>query len=204
MIYAELKHKIPETKNSEDVLTSNVFTFFKILPEKYILQLICEMVPSHIKNQIKDRNVCEFSIWKRFSNLKEPEIYIKLEPEYHVFIEIKYRSPESGETQLKNYLDLIPSENKILIYLTADRTEPVWTTQKAIYQGLPIFWVNWYKLKTVVEEFAKNESDEIVRNIYNLIVRYLNHKGFSCFDGWPADSMLGYMKTPPKIWKYEG
>ncbi len=203
MIYAELKSKIPEVKRSEDVLTSNIFTFFKVLPEKYIFQLVCKIVPSCVSEKIKDKRICEFSLWKKFSNLKEPEIYIRLESEYHVFIEIKYRSPESSETQLKDYLDLIPSENKILIYLTADRTEPVWTTKKDIYQGLPIYWTNWYKFKSVIEELSNNETDKIVQNIYDLIITYLNYKGFCCFDGWHLEGIQKFVKNSSKIWRYK-
>lgn len=203
MIYAELKSKIPEVKRSEDILTSNVFTLFKILPEEYILKLICKIVPSSVSEKIKDKKVSEFSLWKKFSNLKEPEIYIKLDPEYYVLVEIKYMSPESGETQLKDYLGSIPFENKILIYLTADRTEPILTTKKSMYKGLPIYWTNWHKLKSAIEELFEKETDKIIQNIYKLIITYLNHKGFSYFDGWHLEDIQKFMKIDSKIWRYK-
>ncbi len=204
MIYAEIKSKIPEVKYREDVLTSNVFTFFKVLPENYLLKLICNIVNQNVSKLLKNRRIIEFSLWKKFSNLKEPEIYIKFEPEYHVFIEVKYCSPESGDSQLKDYLDIFSTSNKHLIYLTADRTEPVWTTQKEAYKGLPISWINWYKFKSVIEDLASKETNEIVCNIYNLIIEYLNYKKFSNFDGWSLKNILEYMKKSPNLWSYNG
>lgn len=88
MIYAELKSKIPKIHKSEDVLTSNVFGFLKVLPQVQILNIIRAIVPQHIAHQLADRKLTKFCLWKTFVNLKEPDVYMKLDPEYSSFHKI--------------------------------------------------------------------------------------------------------------------
>lgn len=90
-----------------------------------------------------------------------------------------------------------------MIYLTADRTEPTWTTEKTIYQKLPIFWTNWYKFKEVIDEVKEHETGEIAYRIFDLLSEYLEHKKFSCFKGWPTNDVNRYIESYPDIFVYE-
>ena len=183
MIYAELKSKIPEVLNREDILTSNVFTLIKLLPDQLILQILRDLLPAKGQNILpKNQKIKCFDFWKKINGLKEPDIYIETDSGFVIIIEVKYQSPESSESQLKDYLDLFRTESKILLYLTADRTEPFLTTQKKQYKSLPIYWANWYLLNRTLNNVVSN--DETINNILEMIITYLNHKKFNYFYGW--------------------
>ena len=183
MIYAELKSKIPEVSNREDILTSNVFTLIKLLPDKIILQILRDLLPVKEQNTLPQNQTIKcFDFWKKINSLKEPDIYIELDSGFVIIIEVKYLSPESSELQLKEYLDLFSTDSKLLLYLTADNTEPFLTTQKDQYKSLPIYWTNWYLLNQTLNNIVSN--NEIINNILELIITYLNHKKFTYFYGW--------------------
>lgn len=192
MIYAELKSKIPEVSNREDILTSNVFTLIKLLPDQLILQIFCDLLPKNGQSILpKNETIKCFEFWKKINGLKEPDIYIELDSGFIIIIEVKYRSPESSEFQLKEYLELFNTESKLLIYLTADHTEPFPTTKKEKYKYLPIYWTNWFLLNRILNNIFS--GNEIVNNILNTLITYLNHKKFTYFYGWDQiDNSVNY------------
>lgn len=183
MIYAELKSKIPEVCNREDILTSNVFTLIKLLPDQVILQILNDLLPKNKQGILPQNGTIKcFEFWKKINSLKEPDIYIELDSGFVIIIEVKYRSSESSELQLKEYLELFSTKSKLLIYLTADHTEPFLTTQKKQYKSLPICWTNWYLLNRILH--SSNSNNEVANNIFKTLTTYLNHKKFTYFYGW--------------------
>ncbi len=183
MIYAELKSKIPEVTNREDILTSNVFTLIKLLPDQIILRILSDLLPKNEQGILPwNETIKCFEFWKKINSLKEPDIYIELESGFIIIIEAKYRSPESSEFQLKEYLELFNTKSKLLIYLTADRTEPFSTTRKEKYRCLPIYWTNWFLLNQTIKNIKSNY--EVINNILDTLITYLNHKKFAYFYGW--------------------
>ncbi len=183
MIYAEIKSKIPEVSNREDILTSNVFTLIKLLPDQVILQILSDLLPKKEQSVLpKNETIKCFDFWKKINSLKEPDIYIELDSGFVIIIEVKYLSPESSEFQLKEYLELFNTESKLLLYLTADHTEPFLTTQKEQYKSLPIYWTNWYLFNRTLNNITS--TNETINNIFHTLITYLNYKKFTYFYGW--------------------
>ena len=83
MIIAELNGKIPsKLDDKEDILTSNVFSFFKYsdrqLLKKYLFQLGIEVTLTESKN-------AEFIFWPSYDDGTEPDLIIICGDNYILF-----------------------------------------------------------------------------------------------------------------------
>lgn len=97
MIHAELRGKLSErnAERSEDVLTSDVFSFFKYADRRVFLY---ELLKSWGLNVTPDEACqAEFRFWPQFSDGTEPDLVI-LVGDYYVLIEAKYHSGFGRET----------------------------------------------------------------------------------------------------------
>lgn len=194
MIEADIKCKL---QNPEDVLTSNVFGLLNLLPDKYLCKIFNTVLPNDKKVSEDIFVIEEFELWKCLDG-KVPDVYLKLKNGMEIVVEVKYGSPESDENQLKNYLDRLQNVDKFLIYLTADRTEPIYVTMKEIYKSLPIYWISWYKLNEIIKHLKQDGLPPVEYKILDLIHRYLNFKQFVYFSGWSS------LKYITKVKFYEG
>ena len=134
MIQAELKGKLPEIENSEDILTSCVFGLVNYLPPKKGLFKILEKTKDYSgksKNIFKTNPNLErydevsYHFWEYSSKYGEPDLILilkssdsKLSPLIFV-IEVKYFSSKSrirNEDQLKDYFLAISNQKGRLTF----------------------------------------------------------------------------------------
>lgn len=205
LIYAEIKKKIPEVKNREDVLTSNVFGMLKLLPDNILIKIINKAVNVRGKglSLIEDQET-KMEFWKR-CEYGEPDILI-VGKTFKGIIEAKYYSEKSGSAyieeetnQLKNeefdqlakywkIIDASIEEEKFIIYLTNDSCIPIndiEISEQASGHKARIYWLNWtnmhYELIKLKEMQELNITD---RKIIDLLEEYFKYKCFTHFVGW--------------------
>src|ERR1035437_6951913 len=89
MMLAELHGKIPSRiEHKEDILTSNVFSFFKYSNRKYLkdyFSSLCIAVP------LEDAEKAEFLFWPCYEDKTEPDLVI-ICGDYYILIEAKLYS----------------------------------------------------------------------------------------------------------------
>jgi len=128
LLEAELKGKLPEVENYEDVLTSNVFGTIKYLPfEEGLLPILSEAVNhgteddflTYFKSKydldLSEYKIGEILFWPSSEEYGKPDLVIILEsicsenPNLILGIEVKYQSHKSGsgeeKDQLKRYFE---------------------------------------------------------------------------------------------------
>ena len=90
MYLAELRGKLSSRlERSEDILTSNVFSFFKYADHNIFLKSLLEMLNIDISNaNLED---AEFHFWPRYADNTEPDLVIIVGNHYLLF-EAKYLS----------------------------------------------------------------------------------------------------------------
>lgn len=90
MYLAELRGKLSSRlERSEDILTSNVFSFFKYADRNIFLKSLLEMLNIDIANvNLED---AEFHFWPRYADNTEPDLVIIVGNDYLLF-EAKYLS----------------------------------------------------------------------------------------------------------------
>lgn len=127
MIDAELKGKLPEVENKEDVLTSTIFGMLKHLTENQILSNILQnaISPSgHKLFECMDENIhdcqTEFMFWPNMPGFGEPDLIIVFKKEdgrkYQLCIEVKYHSSKSGvgeDDQLRRYFEALDPSSTV-------------------------------------------------------------------------------------------
>lgn len=96
MYMAELQGKVSErTEGQEDVLTSDVFSFFKYANRQVFLKGFLSKL---LGIQVSDQEAvnAEFSFWTRYDDGTEPDLVITV-GDYYILIEAKFRSKFDGE-----------------------------------------------------------------------------------------------------------
>lgn len=205
MIYAEIKKKIPEVKNREDILTSNVFGMLKLLPDNILIKIINNAV--NVRGErlsINENQKVTMDFWKR-CEYGEPDIFLKGET-FIGIIEAKYYSEKSGSAyieeetnQVKNeefdqlakywkIIDASMKKEKFIIYLTNDSCIPIKdinTSEQASGHKARIYWLNWtnahYELIKLKDMQELNITD---RKIIDLLEEYFKYKCFTHFMEW--------------------
>ncbi|HHW03017.1 MAG TPA: PD-(D/E)XK nuclease family protein [Thermoanaerobacterales bacterium] len=210
MYAAELHGKLPlkSTNNNEDtkkdtkdldrmedILTSNVFSFFKYANRKIFLKEYLKTLGFKVTNQ--EAIDAEFRFWPRYDDNTEPDLVILI-GNYYLLVEAKYFSNFGKETT-KNEAQLIreikegESEAKAynkyfkLIAITADHIY-----KKYKFESVPpdfqnyIKWTNWQQVSSFLEDIL-NSSLNLPRNerefaldLYTL----LDKKGLRGFKGF--------------------
>lgn len=195
MIEAALKHKIPETNNSEDCLTSTIWGLLKYRPLRLILagflgkatlytdnsRHFASIIPS---TSFMD-NAVTLEFWPYCYPYGEPDIII-LGNNFALVIEVKYNAGISGQDQLRRYYDLLkhkyPNRSlKHVIYLTRDLACPELPSE--VISGLEksLWWLSWYDLAEVILKLPKGNT--LATDICADLMRYLNYHGLQLFHG---------------------
>jgi hypothetical protein len=201
---AEIKGKIPEIENMEDILTSTVFGLLKYISEKKVLLSIINQAKTISDEKFQDccdidlfKYTPEIIFWKNIPIYGEPDLIIKFKfpnkPELLLCIEVKYYSSKSGEgedDQLGRYfeaLDQTAFETDAqflgIIYLTKyPATEELKDTLQYIEQKgfinfkRKIFHLSWFEITTTIKEFDKSILKERDKMIIDDLLEYLQYK----------------------------
>ena len=97
MYLAELHGKLPsKIERMEDILTSNVFSFFKYSTREIFLRVYLNRLGLLISD--REAREAQFLFWPRFEENTEPDLVI-IVGDYYLLIEAKYVSEFGGETE---------------------------------------------------------------------------------------------------------
>jgi len=198
MYMAELQGKIPsQFEKMEDILTSNVFSFFKYSSREIFLKGYLNKLGFDISDQEADE--AEFKFWPRFEDNTEPDVVI-IVGKYYLLIEAKYFSGFGQETETTQ--DQLQREIKggrletrnnskdfWLIAITADHyyKENKFKTIPSDFRS-HFQWTNWQKVALFLEDVLesdksiKKQERDFALDLYRLLDKK-NLRGFKGFWG---------------------
>ena len=185
MYLAELHGKLSQRiERMEDILTSNVFSFFKYSTREIFLKGYLKKLGFDVSDQ--EATEAEFIFWPRFEENTEPDLVI-IVGNYYLLIEAKYFSGFGGETDkteaqlireikggkldAKNY-----GKDFILIAITADPYYKDYKFEIIPKDFRPHFvWTNWQTvssfLSNILEKDIKipKQEHDFALDLYNLL-----------------------------------
>lgn len=193
MYLAELRGKLSSrVERMEDILTSNVFSFFKYTNREVFLRGYLKQLGLDVSSQ--EAKDAEFLFWPVYEDGTEPDLVI-IVGKYYLLIEAKYFSEFGGETETTlaqltrevqngqfeaaNYAKMFK-----LIAITAD-----YYYKKEKFTVLPsnsssyLIWTNWQSVASLLNrtlETHGNLPDEVkvfARDLYDLLDKK-NLRGF--------------------------
>ena len=197
MYFAELRGKLPsKMERMEDILTSNVFSFFKYSTREIFLKGYFSELGFSISDQ--EAKEAKFVFWPRFEENTEPDLVI-IVGDYYLLIEAKYFSEFGGETEktkaqllreleggwleAKNY-----GKDFNLIVITGD-----YYFKKEKFSIIPrrfisnFKWTNWQFVSTFVtnlletSKHIKKHERDFASDLCNLLDKK-NLREFQSFD----------------------
>jgi len=185
MYLAELHGKLSSRiERMEDILTSNVFSFFKYSTREIFLKGYLNKLGFNISNQ--EANEAEFIFWPRFEENTEPDLVL-IVGDYYLLIEAKYfsgfaeetektkaqllREIEGGKLEAKNY-----DKDFKLITITVDHYYKEDKFKIIPLNFIPCFkWTNWQSVSSFlynILESGKNikkQERDFALDLYNLL-----------------------------------
>ncbi|MBW2004381.1 MAG: hypothetical protein JRI72_07150 [Deltaproteobacteria bacterium] len=197
MYLAELHGKLTQRiERMEDILTSNVFSFFKYSTRDIFLKGYLYTLGFDVSDQ--EANEAEFIFWPRFEENTEPDLVI-IVGNYYLLIEAKYFSDFGGETdktkaqlireieggrlEAKNY-----GKDFVLIPITADSYYKKFKFQAITSDSkLHFKWTNWQKVSWLLTNILESDKKiskqerEFALDLYNLLDKK-NLREFQSFD----------------------
>ncbi len=202
MYLAELQGKLsPKIGRMEDILTSNVFSFFKYSSRDTFLKRYLSNLGFDISTQ--QARDAEFLFWPRFEDNTEPDLVL-LVANYYILIEAKYFSGFTGETpktrsQLLREMDGGRREARsygkqfCFVIITADSYKREDKLQD-IPQDLKhhCIWTNWQQVSWFLYRTLENdphirvEDRHFATDLYNLL-DMKNLRGFNGFEEQVGD-----------------
>ena len=198
MYLAELHGKLSsKIERMEDVLTSNVFSFFKYSDRDVFLKGYLDGLGISVTEQ--EARDAEFLFWPRFEDNTEPDLVIKVGSHYLLF-EAKYFSgfDEGTEDTVAQLIREIKggrleadasSQEFKLIAITADHYYKDVKFAVIRLRFRPEFqWTNWQGVAQFIESIL--ESNENLRGeeiaFATDLYRLLDKKNLRGFNGWES------------------
>ncbi len=205
MYLAEIHGKLSrENENKEDILTSNVFSFFKYTDRSIFLYEFLKSLGLEVSEE--DAINAKFYFWPTLAGGTEPDLVI-LVGDYYLLIEAKYSSGFGKETpttkqqiirEIKDGTDEAKRLGKKFwfVAVTAHYSKP-FDIEKDIplsYQSC-FRWINWHSIAFFINQMLESglkifaETRLLADDLYHLLLK----KNLRNFEGLKA---LG---TPKKI-----
>ena len=182
MIHAELRGKLSSrNENREDILTSNVFSFFQYAERQVFLHKLLTSWGLRITEH--DAREAKFQYWPKFPDGTEPDLVIVV-GDYYVLIEAKYRSGFGEETALTKAQLVREAEGGAaeagnlrfkLIAVTADpylRAE----VRSQVPDGVSFQWINWQRIALLIYQILESgvslqaETKAFAKDLYDLFL----------------------------------
>lgn len=187
MYLAELKGKLsPRIESMEDILTSNVFSFFKYASRDAFLKEYLKILGFNISE--REARDAKFLFWPRYEDHTEPDL-VMIVGNYYLLVEAKYFSDFTEGTQkteaqlireVNNGINDAKNYGKVfsLIAITADpyKKEERLSTLPVELRDYCV-WTNWqtvaeFLCKTIQSNpTIKQEESEFAIDLYNLLDR---------------------------------
>jgi len=211
MIIAELQGKISsKLEKMEDVLTSNVFSFFKYSDRTFLKNYFRHLDLFVTQSEAEE---AKFMFWPRYSDNTEPDLVI-ICGNYYILFEAKLYSDFSPKTQtLASQIDreltmgiqeaLNLSKEFVYVAITAEYYED--KSKYKAYQSLRYFkWTNWAAVASflfdAIEKNELNNNQLYVKDLYELLLK----KKQRSFIGLNQISNAVILSTPDHIFYDSG
>jgi hypothetical protein len=188
MYQAELRGKLSvNNEEKEDILTSNVFSFFKYSNREVFLARFLGLLQIQVTKQ--EAKKARFEFWPHYEDNTEPDVIVYIGP-YYLLFEAKFFSDFGKETEvlesqikreLKQGLQEAKNQNKEFLYIpiTANYVRP-----KSILAEAPknyqkyCRWVNWQKVARLLYSIQNDKSvrltmreKEFADDLYQLLIK---------------------------------
>jgi hypothetical protein len=193
MYQAELRGKLSEEDiNSEDILTSNVFSFLKYCRRDiFLMRFLKEL---GLKCTMKDIDNAIFQFWPVYDNDTEPDVIIII-GNYYLLFEAKYKSGFMKETVTKEKQiireikgGLKEAKQLHFKYYTITRVSgtPNFIEEAPDYLDYckPIHWKLIYKLliESLISDNLSPSERAMVQDLKLLLERKESLRGFISFE----------------------
>jgi hypothetical protein len=188
MYQAELRGKLSgNNEEKEDILTSNVFSFFKYSRRNIFLYRFLQLLQIQVTPEEAEK--AEFKFWPNYDDHTEPDVIVCIGP-YYLLFEAKFYSDFGKETEilesqikreLKQGLSEAVNQNKEFFYIpiTANYVRP-----KAILTEAPkkyhkyCKWINWQKVSRLINSIQNDKTvrlttreKEFADDLYQLLIK---------------------------------
>jgi hypothetical protein len=195
MVLAELQGKLSSSvAEKEDILTSNVFSFFKYSDRKYLFNYLKLL---GIPILLKDAADAEFEFWPNYSDGTQPDLVI-ICGDYYIILEAKLYSDFSEriideelqvvEKQLQREakrgkeVAILLGKTPIIIAITS---EPYKCEEKYAFASeleMKFIWTNWQFIAKYLFCTIEQEEDNnlFLNDLYKLLLRK-NLRSFRSF-----------------------
>lgn len=183
MIIAELNGKIPSRLNDvEDILTSNVFSFFKYADRQLFKDYLSAL---GIEVTLNDSKNAEFVFWPSYEDRTEPDLIVVC-GKYYLLFEAKLYSDFSPKTATTNSqiereiaMGKMTAENlgKEFIYLalTAEYYKNRNKFKKYENHEFRFIWTNWQFISNFLDRKLENDKikrdKEFASDLFSLLVK---------------------------------
>lgn len=196
MYIAELRGKLSKTNvDKEDILTSNVFSFFKYGKRAFFLLRFLREIGVNVTPEQADQ--AEFLFWPTYEDGTEPDL-VMIVGGYYLLFEAKFHSDFQQETREKRaqidrelQMGSLEAQNyqKQFLYfaVTAHYCQP-----PGIFDQSPndlkkyCRWINWQRIATFISKLLDcvdlpidNETRAFAEDLYSL----LDNKNLRVFQG---------------------
>jgi hypothetical protein len=208
MYLAEIRGKLSrDNENKEDILTSNVFSFFKYTDRIIFLFQFLKLLGLNITPD--DAKRAAFLFWPTFPDGTEPDLVI-LVGRYYLLVEAKYHSGFGQETpsrkhQLVREVDGGVLEAKSLgkifkiIVVTAD-----YYFKPDIFKDFPdgyrddLVWIDWQEITFLISNVLESQPDisEETRLFAEDLYRLFLKKNLRRYEGRQALEVSLKVKRP--------
>jgi len=183
MIIAELNGKLPsKLKDSEDILTSNVFSFFKYSNRNWFKDYLSEI---GIEISLGESEKAEFIFWPNYEDRTQPDLVVVC-GKYYLLFEAKLNSdfsPKStnSDSQIEREISMgkMSAENLykefVYIALTAEYYKNKTKYEKYENDKLIFIWTNWQVISSFIENKLENENlnhdKQFADDLFTLLVK---------------------------------
>lgn len=206
MLQAEIRGKMSsKQENGEDLLTSNVFSFFKYAKRSLYLKRFLNGLGFDISNESLES--AEFRFWPRYNDNTEPDLVI-IAGDYYILFEAKHLSSFGDATEdrkcqilreLEGGIDEAASFGKIFFYvaITSHHNNPQYLfTDFSDEERALIKWTNWQTVAQLLLEALEAQpaapDSLFARDLYDLLDKK-KLRGFL-----PFSRLKSPISTPPQ------
>jgi hypothetical protein len=209
MYLAEIHGKLSgDNENKEDILTSNVFSFFKYTNRGAFFYPLLRLLGFEVS--VEDCKQAEFIFWPTYADRTQPDLVI-LVGRYYLLVEDKYLSGFGAEApKLKHQLEKdakggLPEANHLgrefkILAITADYYRP-----PEIFDEIPNYlkndakWINWQSISFLIYKILKlatnlpAETKLFASDLYDLFIKK-NLRNFEGMNALPNIQLSNYVE----------
>ena len=182
MLLAELHGKIPsKLENSEDLLTSNVFSFFKYSNRAIFQQYLKQL---GLGVTFEDAENAEFIFWQNYEDRTEPDLVV-ICGKYYILFEAKLFSDfapknSTSDAQIDREVKMGSLESKNLIKdfvyvaITAEYYKDAKKYSTLENADFKFIWTNWQRVAYFLETLIEDNSlfaQSYTLDLYNLLLK---------------------------------